>query len=238
MGVPIRFPLKTARLIIRPMQPGDAEALLAVYGDAETMQHLNSELPSNVEEAREWVQTKIDLFDQDGQLSLWTVIHAESDQIVGDVGLQHEDYGSGPVIGLGGRGNRQFWRQGLGFEAASATIAARLRAAESSSHRRGNSARESAGPGIARQARHATGRNEHPRMAGLHDHPRRVARSDLVEPRWAMAQLGSDNSALYNQAPGLPQTLAEQRELVGVEILQCAPMTDTDNRAIRQPLAY
>jgi [ribosomal protein S5]-alanine N-acetyltransferase len=108
MGVPIRFPLKTARLIIRPMQPGDAEALLAVYGDAETMQHLNSELPSNVEEAREWVQTKIDLFDQDGQLSLWTVIHAESDQIVGDVGLQHEDYGSGPVIGLGGRGNRQF----------------------------------------------------------------------------------------------------------------------------------
>jgi [ribosomal protein S5]-alanine N-acetyltransferase len=124
MGVPIRFPLKTARLIIRPMQPGDAEALLAVYGDAETMQHLNSELPSNVEEAREWVQTKIDLFDQDGQLSLWTVIRAESDQIVGDVGLQHEDYGSGPVIGLGGRGNRQFWRQGLGFEAASATIAA------------------------------------------------------------------------------------------------------------------
>ena len=120
----IRFPIKTPRLIIRPMQLDDAEALLAVYGDAETMQHLNSELPSNVEEAREWVQTKIDLFDQDGQLSLWTVIHAESDQIVGDVGLQHEDYGSGPVIGLGGRGNRQFWRHGLGFEAAGATIAA------------------------------------------------------------------------------------------------------------------
>jgi RimJ/RimL family protein N-acetyltransferase len=72
--VPIRFPIKTLRLIIRPMQLNDAQALLAVYGDAETMQHLNSELPSNVEEAREWVQTKIDLFDRDGQLSLWTVI--------------------------------------------------------------------------------------------------------------------------------------------------------------------
>lgn len=112
----------TARLIIRPMQLDDAEALLAVYGDVETMQHLNSDLPSNVEEAREWVQTKINLFNQDDQLSLWTVIHAESGQIVGDVGLQHEDYGSGPVIGLGGRGNRGFWRQGLGFEAAIATI--------------------------------------------------------------------------------------------------------------------
>ena len=42
-------------------------------------------------EAREWVQTKIDLFDRDDQLSLWTVIHTESGQIVGDVGLQHED---------------------------------------------------------------------------------------------------------------------------------------------------
>jgi [ribosomal protein S5]-alanine N-acetyltransferase len=122
--VPIRFPIKTSRLIIRPMQLDDAEALLAVYGDTETMQHLNSELPSNVAEAREWVQIKIDLFDRDGQLSLWTVIHTESGQIVGDVGLQHEDYGSGSVVGIGGRGNRQFWRQGLGFEAAAATIAA------------------------------------------------------------------------------------------------------------------
>jgi RimJ/RimL family protein N-acetyltransferase len=104
------------------MQLGDAEALLAVYGDVETMQHLNSELPATVAEAREWVQTKIDLFNRDDQLSLWTVIHSESGQILGDVGLQHEDYGSGPVVGLGGRGNRQFWRHGLGFEAAHATI--------------------------------------------------------------------------------------------------------------------
>jgi hypothetical protein len=28
------------------------------------MQHLNSELPATVDEAREWVQTKIDLFDR------------------------------------------------------------------------------------------------------------------------------------------------------------------------------
>jgi [ribosomal protein S5]-alanine N-acetyltransferase len=105
------------------MEIDDAEALLAVYGDVETMEHLNSELPSTVDEARQWVQIKINLFAQDDQLSLWTVIHTESGQIVGDVGLQYEDYGSGPVVGLGGRCNRGFWRQGLGFEAASATIA-------------------------------------------------------------------------------------------------------------------
>ena len=61
MGVPIRFPITTPRLTIRPMRLEDAEALLAVYGDVDTMQHLNSELPTTVEEAREWVQTKIEL---------------------------------------------------------------------------------------------------------------------------------------------------------------------------------
>jgi len=57
----IGFTIKTQRLTIRPMEVGDAEALLAVYGDLETMQHLSSDLPATVAEARAWVQTKIDL---------------------------------------------------------------------------------------------------------------------------------------------------------------------------------
>lgn len=40
------------------MQLDDAEALLAVYGDVETMQHLNSDLPATVEQARKWIQTQ------------------------------------------------------------------------------------------------------------------------------------------------------------------------------------
>ncbi len=125
--MPIAFPILTSRLTIRPMQLGDAEGLLAVYGDQHTMQHLvssASELPATVAEARTWVQTKVDLFGTDGQLSLWTVLHTATGRIVGDVGLQHEDYGWGPMVGLGGRGNREFWRQGLGLEAALATLAA------------------------------------------------------------------------------------------------------------------
>ena len=126
-AVPIAFPILTPRLTIRPMRLGDAEPLLAVYGDQDTMQHLvssASELPGTVAEARAWVQTKVDLFRTDGQLSLWTVLHTATGRIVGDVGLQHEDYGWGPMVGLGGRGNREFWRQGLGLEAALATLAA------------------------------------------------------------------------------------------------------------------
>lgn len=123
----ISFPLVTERLTIRPMALDDAEELLAVYGDVETMQHLTSDLPGDLDGARAWVQGKIDLFEADGQLSLWTVLHRESGRIVGDVGLQHEHYGHGPEVGLGGRGNRAFWRLGLGLEAAEAALQAGFR---------------------------------------------------------------------------------------------------------------
>jgi [ribosomal protein S5]-alanine N-acetyltransferase len=118
----IQFPITTARLLIWPMSLDDADGLLAVYGDLETMQYLTPDVPQDLAGARERVAAKIELYERDGQLSLWTVMHRVDGQIVGDVGLQREDYGDGPVIGLGGRGNRSFWRQGFGVEAAIATI--------------------------------------------------------------------------------------------------------------------
>ena len=119
----IRFPLETPRLVIRPMELADAEQLLAVYGDRETMRHLESELPATVAEARAWVQAKVDLFARDDGLSLWTVVERSSGRVAGDVGLQWEDYGWGaPVVGIGGRGNKAFWRNGFGLEAALAVL--------------------------------------------------------------------------------------------------------------------
>ena len=180
MGVPIRFPIQTARLTIRPMQLDDAEALLAVYGDVETMQHLNSELPATVAEAREWVQTKIDLFDQDNQFSLWTVIHNESAQIMGDeacstrttAGVQWSDSGEEAMDSSGVKGS-----------------ALRQPAPPSLSDSRSWASPPSAqktrprfpGSVIARQTRYAAGRKQHRRMAGLHDHSRRVV-PDLSGP--------------------------------------------------------
>lgn len=104
------------------MRISDAEALLSVYGDADAMQHLTASVPASVDEAREWVQAKIDLHESDGGLSLWTVIERSTGLVVGDVGLQKEDYGWGPEVGIGGRGNRSFWHQGYGVEAALACL--------------------------------------------------------------------------------------------------------------------
>lgn len=100
------------------MALADAEELLEVYRDAQTMQHLTADLPQTVDGARALVQRKMDLYEFDGQLSLWAVVLRETGRVVGDIGLQHEDYGHGPEVGLGGRGNRAFWRLGLGLGAA------------------------------------------------------------------------------------------------------------------------
>ena len=79
----ITFPLVTEHLLIRPMKLDDARELLEVYQDAETMQHLTADLPTDVAGARELVQRNIDLYAADGHLSLWTVIHRATDRIVG-----------------------------------------------------------------------------------------------------------------------------------------------------------
>ena len=120
----IAFPIETPRLLIRPMQLGDAEDLHEVYADVETMQHLETDLPRTVEESREWVKTKMDLHEKDG-LSLWAVVERRSGRVIGDCGLQWEDIGTGrQEVCLGGRGNRAFWRQGYGIEAALACMRA------------------------------------------------------------------------------------------------------------------
>ena len=121
----ITFPLLTERLLIRPLRLADAADLLAVYGDVETMQFLTPDVPTTLDHAQDWVQTKIDLFQADDGLSLWAVELRETGQVIGDVGLQWEDYGwGGRDVGIGGRGLRGLWRRGLGAEAAMACLRA------------------------------------------------------------------------------------------------------------------
>jgi [ribosomal protein S5]-alanine N-acetyltransferase len=120
----VPLPILTERLRIRAMRLEDAASLLAVYGDADAMRHLTPDVPASVAEAEDWVRSKIELHVRDHGLSLWTVELRDTGEIVGDIGLQWEDYGWGPEIGIGGRGSRAFWRQGYATEASLACLRA------------------------------------------------------------------------------------------------------------------
>lgn len=54
---------------------------------------------------------------------------------------------------------------------------------------------------------------------------------------WSTNEI-SDQLRLHDQGSCLPLALAEQGELVGVESLQTAPMSDADDRAIGHSLTY
>jgi ribosomal-protein-alanine N-acetyltransferase len=123
---PVRLPIETDRLSIRPLVANDAEELHELYSDPGAMQYLDSELPSSVDESRSWVQTKIDLFERDDGMSLWALVERESGAVIGDVGLQWEDY-DGVVVDLGCRLIARHWGKGYASEASRAVLEAGFR---------------------------------------------------------------------------------------------------------------
>jgi RimJ/RimL family protein N-acetyltransferase len=122
----IRLPIATERLSIRPLDANDAEELHEFYSDPDAMRYLETKLPASIDESRSWVQTKIDLFERDDGMSLWAVVERKSGAVIGDVGLQWEDY-DGIVVDLGCRLVARHWRRGYGVEASRAVLDAGFR---------------------------------------------------------------------------------------------------------------
>ena len=119
----IRFPLRTPRLLIRPLRQDDAEALHELFSDPEAMRFLAEDLPATVDESRQWVETKIDRQEWEG-LSLWAVVERETGRVVGDAGLQWEEIDGRREVDLGCRIIRRYWSRGYGTEAAEACLRA------------------------------------------------------------------------------------------------------------------
>jgi RimJ/RimL family protein N-acetyltransferase len=78
--VRIELPIETARLVIRPLELGDAVDL----GEPE-----------------EWIREKIDRYERDGGLSLWAAVERESGRAIGLTGLQWEQIDGQRELDLG-----------------------------------------------------------------------------------------------------------------------------------------
>lgn len=120
----IRLPIETERLIIRPLRLDDAHDLHELYSDAETMRFLETNVPRTIDESRAWVQSKIDLFERDGGMSLWALVKRESGRVIGDAGLQWEEIGGVRELDLGCRVVRRLHGRGCATEASAAILRA------------------------------------------------------------------------------------------------------------------
>jgi RimJ/RimL family protein N-acetyltransferase len=112
----VGLPLLTERLEIRAFEPGDLEALHAVYGDPQvtrfmppypTLGHTRRALDEHVREARA------------GNPAFWALIERASGDLIGDAGIGLVE-GVGPDFELGYTLGRQWWGRGYATEAASA----------------------------------------------------------------------------------------------------------------------
>jgi RimJ/RimL family protein N-acetyltransferase len=83
------WPLETERLVLRPFEERDYEALYAIHSDAEVVRYLYNE-PSDRDQARELLARKIagSEWREEGDWLSAAVVLRESGDVVGDIALR------------------------------------------------------------------------------------------------------------------------------------------------------
>lgn len=114
--------LETSRLILRRFQPGDLDALFALYDDPEVRRYF----PEGTQ-TYEQTQDELDWFVQGGdpfhpRLGLWATIHKESGRFIGRCGLIPWVIGGREEVEIAYLLDKAFWRRGLGTEVAQALV--------------------------------------------------------------------------------------------------------------------
>ena len=108
--------LETKRLVLRPMEVTDVEALHLIFTDAKVMAAFNHP-PFTREQMERWLNRNLTHQAEFGY-GLFSVILKETGELIGDCGLEQiEDQGAAE---LGYDFRSDFWNQGFATEAATA----------------------------------------------------------------------------------------------------------------------
>ncbi len=113
--------LETRRLILRHLVPEDLDSLLALYNDREVRRHFPEGILT-YEETKEELEWFLHGHPDHPQLGLWATIHKETDRFIGRCGLIPWTIDGALEIEVAYLLDKQYWRQGLGAEAAQALV--------------------------------------------------------------------------------------------------------------------
>jgi [ribosomal protein S5]-alanine N-acetyltransferase len=111
--------LETTRLVLRQLTPVDAPALLAIWGDAETMRYYPRAL--SAAEVEEWLARQIGRYP--GGTGLLAMELRETGGLVGDCGPVWQEVDGSQELEIGYHVRRDFQNRGLATEAARAVRA-------------------------------------------------------------------------------------------------------------------
>jgi [ribosomal protein S5]-alanine N-acetyltransferase len=118
----MKLPNPTARLRYRQLEPEDADALHAVWGDPEVMRYLPADPSASVVETGERTARHARHFAETGY-GLCAVEERESGRVVGVCGLFPVEW-VGPDVEVAYHFAREVWNQGYASEAAAAWVSA------------------------------------------------------------------------------------------------------------------
>jgi ribosomal-protein-alanine N-acetyltransferase len=113
---PIDTSLETKRLILRPMQANDLEALHLIFTDPKVMGSFGVELFS-LGQMQRWLQRNLDHQNQFGY-GLFSVFLKTGGILIGDCGLENMDIDGQIIVELGYDFRSDYWNQGFATEAA------------------------------------------------------------------------------------------------------------------------
>jgi len=111
--------IETERLLLRPFQLEDLEALAAINGDPQVMRYIGNGLPATREQTAESLNFIIEHEKQYG-FSMWAAWYKQTNSLIGLCGLIHLD-GTAEVE-VGYRLALDHWGKGLASEGARASL--------------------------------------------------------------------------------------------------------------------
>jgi RimJ/RimL family protein N-acetyltransferase len=111
--------LETERLVLRHLEPADAEAIYAVIGDPVAMEYYPQ--PFSYDDAVMWVARNQQRYRNDGH-GLYAVVLKEVGETIGDCGLVTQHLGDKPELEVGYHFQRLYWGCGYATEAARACM--------------------------------------------------------------------------------------------------------------------
>ena len=107
--------LETRRLILREFLPQDANALVLVLSDPDTMKHYPA--PIDRDGIQQWIERNLRRYAEDG-VGVWAMVLKTAGEIIGDCGIIRQHVEGEYLYEIGYHLRRDHWGQGLATEAA------------------------------------------------------------------------------------------------------------------------
>ncbi|NJK56623.1 MAG: GNAT family N-acetyltransferase [Pleurocapsa sp. SU_5_0] len=112
--------LETSRLTLRYITSRDAEALMAILGDAEVMQFSIIGIHSS-KQIKQFIEQRLISYLEYG-FGLYALVHKQNQELIGYCGFFIQSIEQQKEVEVGYRLAKKYWGQGLATEAAKAVV--------------------------------------------------------------------------------------------------------------------